>query len=231
MHAIGTNKFSLSYYENILSSALHAGYKITSLKDFWDAGCPKDGHFVLRHDLDHKPHTLNRMLDVERKVGCRSTIYVRMVGSPYNIYDYSTFRVLKHAAEDGFDIGLHTSYCEFSEILHLKKFDVLSMEIQSLKSFFDVQSIAPHRDINYAYNSLPHIQLWWTDINELGLKFQAYDSRILDATTYINEGFDPHLCWRMLAPEDVIPTGKSIYMLTHPHWWYLNHPFEEWDEG
>ncbi len=229
--AIGGNIFSLDYYRSILTSSLDAGYKICTIEDYWELGCPAEKHFVLRHDLDLKPHLLDRMLDVERSVGCRSTVYVRVAGSPYNFLEYSTFRVLQQAQADKFRIGLHSNYCEFAHINGIKDpLDVLEQETRCLKTYFDVQSVAPHRDINYAINSLPHLEENWSAVAKMGYRFQAYDNRIIGPTTYINKTLNPHLTWRGKTPFDIIPSGKSMYLLTHPHWWYLKHPFEEWND-
>ena len=97
-----------------------------------------------------------------------------------------------------------------------------------LKQFFKIKGLAPHRDLNYAYNSLPFIEKEWEKISDLGVSYQAYDKKIFENSIYINEGFNPHLCWRNHAPEDIIPSNKTIYMLTHNHWWYEKNPFEEW---
>ena len=67
----------------------------------------------------------------------------------------------------------------------------------------------------------------WDKIKKgTNLEVHAYDKDIFRNSEYINEGANPHISWRNLKPEDVIKTGKTIYMLTHNHWWHKNHPFE-----
>jgi hypothetical protein len=110
-------------------------------------------------------------------------------------------------------------------------FYVLESEWNALGWHFDVVGLAPHRDINYSHNSLPWLeQNWDANIkkNRLlpGLEYHAYEKRIMDSVTYVNEGLSPHLGWRDNKPEDVIKQDRSIYMLTHNHWWYDVHPFE-----
>ena len=136
--------------------------------------------------------------------------------------------MLVDAESNGHERGLHTNYVEFSKILNLNKNKILNNEINILKKFFDVKGIAPHRDLNYCYNSLPDIELNWDSIkSDNQIEYHAYDSKILNNTVYINEGFNPHLCWRLHKPEEIIPTGDSIYLLTHNHWWYDDYPFED----
>jgi len=227
---VGRNPFSLSYYRTVLQLAKKSGYQPVTLSQFWEDGCPNEKYLVLRHDVDTKPHTLRRMLNVEREESCRSTLYVRVAGAQYNFLDYPTFSVLREAENDGFEIGLHTNYVEFAEINKLPNaLALLESETNTLRSFFDVKSLAPHRDHSYAFNSLPHIIENWNVIEKrAGYKFHAYDDKILLACEYVNEGYELHLEWRNKKPEEVIPTGKSMCLMTHSHWWYENNPFEEW---
>lgn len=225
---INNNSFSISYYSDILRQALDLGYRFVTLQQFFDLGCPSVGYFILRHDLDKKPQTMKKMLDAELDLDIRSTIFARVTANDYNLLSYPVIGLLKHAESKGFEIGLHTSCVEYATINDMDPFDIICLEKNIMSSYFDIQGIAPHRDLNYAYNSLPFIEMTWDKIKELGFKYQAYDNKIETASIYVNEGFSPHLCWRSNPPEQVIMTGKTVYMLTHNHWWYDNHPFEEW---
>ena len=222
------NKFSMDYYKSFLDYALNEGYNFVTLKEFVDKGCPSFNHVILRHDLDLKPQTLNKMISIEKSMGVRSTIFVRVTGNEYNVLSYPVLDMVTSASKDGFEIGLHTSCVEFAKINGISPISILKLELTILKEFVDIFGIAPHRDLNYAYNSLPFIEENWAEISKLGVDYHAYQKNIEDATVYVNEGFNPHLCWRKHAPEDVIPTKNSMYILTHNHWWYERHPFEEW---
>ncbi len=222
------NNFSLKYYKSFIEKAKDHGYKFATLKDFLKLGCPRDGYVILRHDLDLKPQTLQKMIFLEKELEVKSTIFARVTGNEYNLLSYPVLNMLTNAFHDGFEIGLHTSCVEFGEINNLDPFNVLSLEVSIMKNLFPITGIAPHRDINYAYNSLPYIEKNWNKIKAMGIEYHAYQPDLSANSVYINEGFNPHLCWRNHAPEDVIPTGQTMYILTHNHWWYDNHPFEEW---
>jgi len=221
------NKFSIKYYEDIINNALDNKYKFVTVAEFLDLGCPDLNHFILRHDLDQKPSTLQNQLDVERGCGVRSTIYARVTANEYNVLSYPVLDMLRKAQRDDFEIGLHTNFLEYATINKLNPMNVLELEYTILNKIFDIKGLAPHRDLNYAYNSLPYIEENWKEIKGLGFDYQAYNEKIFSASVYVNEGFNPHLCWRNNKPEDIIPTNKSIYMMTHNHWWYKKHPFEE----
>ena len=222
------NQFSISYYASVIKKALSNNYKFVTVKEYLELGCPSKEYFILRHDLDKQPQTLKKQLDVERECGVRSTIYARVTANEYNAVSYPVINLLRDSERDGFEIGLHSNFIEYAEINNLDPLDVLRMEYNTLNSFLNIDGIAPHRDINYAYNTLPFLQSNWEEVEQVGLKYHAYDDRIFSSSVYVNEGLNPHLCWRNKMPEDVVLTGDTVYMMTHNHWWYKDHPFEEW---
>lgn len=222
------NKFSIKYYDEIIKKGLKLGYKFVTLREFTESGCPSTKHCILRHDLDTKPQTLEKMLAIELDNNVKSSIFVRVTANDYNVFSYPVVQVLKKYEELGFEIGLHTSCVEFGKINNIPPLDVVKFEYLSLSKFFDVKSVAPHRDLNYAYNSLPFLEKIDAKLKKIGLVNQAYDSKIMENSLYVNEGFNPHLCWRNLKPKEAFATGNTVYMLTHNHWWYDKHPFEEW---
>jgi len=221
------NTFSITYYKTILHAALAQGYVFSSLREFVTLDCPDQKHFVIRHDLDKQPASLRPIIDAERELNVRSTVFVRVCGSEYNPLGYAGYCAIKHAVEAGAEIGLHSNFVEFATINDIPPERVLGAELTTLRGFFNVHGISTHRDINYMYNSLPWLKKNWESIKDrLGLEYEAYEHRILSKLVYVNEGLNPHLCWRSTTPEQAIATGKSICLMTHPHWWYKDHAFE-----
>jgi hypothetical protein len=221
-----SNKFSMAHLESILVSARKAGYQFSTLSRFVDDGCPKEGTFLLRLDLDFKPLTLKPFAELSRRLSIPFTVFVRVSG-PYNLFWYPNYAVLREVADAGCEIGLHTNNVEWAIINNLDEYRVLEGELSTLRIHFNASGIASHRDINYMYNSLPWINANWHDLrSRLGIKYHAYEDRIEKCGIYVNEGLSPHLGWRNTTPNQAIQTGKNVYMLLHPHWWYTNHAFE-----
>jgi hypothetical protein len=221
------NAFSLDYYSSIIKKALSNGYKFCTVTEYFRSGCPKEKHFILRHDIDVRPRTVQQMIDIENQEGVKATYYVRLCGSPYNPFDYEIFSNLKSAEKLGHEIGLHTNPLEFARILNLDPIKVIKSELEMLNQHFNITSMSTHRDMDYAYNSLPWLIESWNRVKEgTNLEVHAYDEDIFKNSTYVNEGTNPHITWRNLKPEDVIDSGATVYMLTHNHWWHKNHPFE-----
>lgn len=231
MSVTSENNFTLAYYAKILAESQRYDYKCVTLSEFWDLGCPKENHLILRHDLDANPLTLHGIMKVEIDANVRSSIFVRVNGNTYNPFDYRTFPLLARASALGFELGLHSNFVEFAMFHGLgndRGFEqVLSAELQALRSFYKIDSIACHRDLNYAYNSLPWLQENWTALKDrLGLKYEAYDAKIMDSCIYVNETAEQKLGWRKDGPSGAMGTGRSVIISTHPHWWYQNNPFE-----
>lgn len=223
------NDFNMDTYRSIIYQALDKSYKFVTLGEFVALGCPNKKHFIIRHDVDKTPSALSPIIEVERAIGVRSTVFIRVAGAEYNPFSYPSLRVFKAAEQAGAEIGLHTSFYEYAQINGLNDpMRVLRGELDVLRAFFEVRGVAPHRDINYAHNSLPFLEQEWYRIStEMGFTYHAYEHRILASTTYVNEGFNPHLCWRNKTPFEAIEQDDmSIYMLTHPHWWFEHNPFE-----
>lgn len=214
-------------YRSIVYEALHRRYRFVTLSEFVALGCPNEGHFIIRHDVDKTPIALAPIVEVERGCGVKSTVFIRVAGAEYNPLSYPAFKAFKDAEASGAEIGLHTGFYEYAQINGLDPMRVMKGELDLLRTFFDIKGVAPHRDINYVHNSLPFLDKHWDTISsEMGFSYHAYEQRIREATTYVNEGFNPHLCWRGATPHEAMETGESVYMLTHPHWWYQRHPFE-----
>jgi hypothetical protein len=223
---ISNNVFNKALLVSIIRQAKAAGYKFYTLRDYIKAGMPKEKAFVLRLDLDFKPQTHKIFNDLIREEGITFTTFVR-VGGPYNFLWYPNFAILDEAAKLGAEIGLHSNNVEWAVINGRTPEQVFAGEMDVLQNYFDVVGFAPHRDINYMYNTLPWLEQNWDTIKARHkLEYQAYDKALFDNALYLNEGLNPHLCWRGKTPQDVIPTGQSIYMLLHPHWWHESHAFE-----
>lgn len=222
------NDFNMDTYRTIINAALDKGYRFVTLSEFVALDCPNRKHFIIRHDVDKAPCALSPIIDVELSLGVRSTVFIRIAGAEYNPFSYPAFKAFKDAEMSGAEIGLHTGFYEYAQINGLDPMRVIKGELDVLRAFFDVKGVAPHRDINYVHNSLPYLeQEWYSVSTKMNLAYHAYQSRILASTTYVNEGFNPHLCWRGTTPFEAIEqSDRSVYMLTHPHWWFERHPFE-----
>ena len=174
--------FSVKAYKEIIENALENGYVFMTIKDFLKNGSPKEKVFILRHDFDKQPETCDIFIKAEREFNVRSTTYVRVANNDYNPFSYVVYPKLKKAEEEGFEIGLHSNFVEYSKFTGIPIEDVLTSEWNALSAFFNLEGMSCHRDINYAYNSLPWVEENELLLKQIGIKYQAYDKKILDSS-------------------------------------------------
>ena len=228
MEVVKNNIFSISYLEEILKKAISEDYLFLTMEDYLKSKKIKNQKsFLLRLDLDLKPERLYPIVNLTKKLDIPMTIFVRVSG-PYNFLWYPNYEAINFAKKNNSEIGLHTNPVEWSRIQKNNEIEkVFYSELNLLRSKFEVCGIAPHRDIDYSFNSLPWLNTNWHKLKEkYSLSYHAYQELFFNDFVYINEGFNPHLTWRGENPFDIIERKKNIYMLLHPHWWHINHPFE-----
>jgi len=218
--------FTYKAYSQILKAALDSGYEILCIRDFLKKSKFPNKVLLLRHDIDKNPYSMYPLAEIELKLGVKSSIFVRVMGAEYNPFSYSITTDLLELEKNEFEIGLHSNFLEFATNTNLNPISVLTAETKVLSSIYKINGISCHRDINYVINSLPYLQGNWELIKQAtGLKYDAYDNSLFGNLKYVNEGLSPHLSWRNDSPLDLINQGKSIYLLTHNHWWYDKIPY------
>lgn len=224
------NTFSVDYYTKILSLARDAGYIFPIMSEYYNRRMDFQDKKValLRHDVDSKPHRAKIFLESEEEAGVTSTTFLLVHDVNYNSLSVTNLRLFSDAESKGFEIGLHTNFVETSLLLGEEPDRVLESELNILRSYFNVRGVACHRNIDFMYNSLPYLVERWPAFKEkYVLGYQAYDPAFVTDMVFVNEGVNPHLGWRGQTPEDVISSGKSFCLSTHPHWWHRVHPFED----
>ena len=214
---------------SILKSGVSAGYRFMTFREFV-AECPNtDQHRIclLRHDLDDKPQRLRLFLEAERIAGVRSTTFILVHTDKYNPHAYPLLKILREAERDGFEIGLHSNFLEAAKATGYNPETLLKNEVETLRGYFQISGVACHRNIDNMYNSLPYLEKNWPALRGLtGLTYHAYDAEIMNNLAFVNEGIMP-LGWRSLTPEEVIASGRSFCLSTHPHWWHKDHAHED----
>ena len=226
------NPFTYAYFTEIIDQALDRGYNFVTLAEMnavlSRGEQPDKPMFVMRHDLDAKPQKMKAIVGLEKQRNVVSSIFVLVRTVEYNIFSHELNLVLRSAIAAGFELGLHANFVESAKIIRQDPIDLLISEINILKAEFGpIKGVACHRTLDYMYNSLPFLQEKWAEVQaRTGLQYEAYDSGHMDNVLYVNEGLDPHLCWRNLTPDQAMATGKNILMTTHPHWWHDSFIYE-----
>lgn len=220
----------MDYYKSILQTAKSSGYKFLTMSDYLNGihEYQYEKVILLRHDVDSKPHRAKIFFDAEQEIGALSTNFLLTHDINYNALAINNLKLFKDAESKGFEIGLHTNFVETSMLLGESPDRILETELKVLRSYFDIRGVACHRNIDYMYNSLPYLEENWSILRDRhSLRYQGYEPIFVTDIAFVNEGFNPHLGWRGPKPEDIISSGKSFCLSTHPHWWHRDHAFED----
>lgn len=180
------------------------------------------GSLVLRHDLDAQPEKLRVFTEAERRLGVRSSIYVRV---DYDAYDpqqvAGQLRVLR---DEGFEIGLHTAAYQAPEPLaalerELERFrTVLGFEALSLNThgvFPSSRALGARRQefLQELSRRAAEMNLTAVDHNLPG----TYDLLVGDANLALNRRLS--YLGRNVLELARLPAGQRGLFLTHPEYW------------
>jgi len=217
--------FTFNHYKEVITKALEAGYTFYTFSEY-HAKKPKGKTFLLRHDVDNFFERAAGFARVEDELGVKATYFLR-VHTHYNPFEYNNYALLKRLESAGHELGLHTEASEFAAMHGAEKPDaLLAREKAFLEACLghEVHGLAPHRDINYAANTLPLLQ--GMDLAAMGFDYQAYEDVFVKESKYVSERIDGHIGWYEHGPEEYIDKFDKITLLTHPQWWFEKHPRE-----
>lgn len=231
----------LETYSKYLSYAFENGYKVCSMKEFWDDKNSSQKHFILRHDVDWNGIATEKMFETEKKVfnlfkdfgGGHSTYYFRH--STVNKF------LINKMLNEGFEVGLHyETIADFANKEGITEFNLLPMEkireclkkeIKEFKQTYNpnLTSICSHgAPLNRKLHVSNNYLLENRNYSDFGIEFEAYDKRlyenfinchIMDGTLRVNSGFS-----YMQNPIDAINSGiQNIVFLSHPNHWYFTY--------
>jgi len=218
--------FSYAHYERILKDAKRAGYRIVGCGEFAKKP-PKPPYIVLRHDIEFYPDRAAEMAAIERRLGVRSTYFVRLHANEYNPMGYKTYDALREIAKCGHEIGLHEESTDVSRIFREDFAAVLKRDKAILELLIGrkVRGFSSHRDFT-GYDNLAR---WRRESpKKYGFEYQAYEDRFFKGATYVSDSL---VAWKSF--ENGTPTGRKdclrkyiaerkqrIYALVHPRGWH-----------
>jgi hypothetical protein len=167
---------------------------------------------ILRHDIDHSIELLEKITNIEHSLGIVSTNFFRIRAKNYNLFSRPSLKVIEKLLNQGHEIGLHY------EDLDLKT-EKLESLIYFLRNEFGKDTfkvVSPHEPSRCGITR----QAQWKNLGILG---DAYDERLMNKFKYIS---DSSCNWREGCMHNFTSSEKSMYILTHPIWWYDQHPGE-----
>lgn len=200
--------FTLKHYRDTLAIFLGQRYQIGGFSSYLEGTTATPRHLILRHDVDVSVERLMRMVEVEKAMGVRSTIFVRTKAPGYDITTTTTRKAFERLARDGFELGLHYEAPP-------EGVDPLAWvhgEKRKLEETIGVAIVgaAAHRAASTRFFVTTGM------LGALGLKYEAYEDRFRVPLKYLS---DSRRRWREGCFCIWVGRVDGIQALVHPIWW------------
>jgi hypothetical protein len=201
-------RFSSRHYAETLQAYSDSGYTFVNFDDIADGEFDPDSKLILlRHDIDLDPFLLPRLTEPERKLGLRSTIFLRVASPAYSLSTALSDGCIQNLVGDGFGLGLHYEPAE-PERLSSSISDELSL--LSHHSNLRIRGGSAHSP---ALNGgIPSGQF----ARQAGLDWEAFELGTNAGFKYIS---DSSRHWREGCFCKWINKSNRLHILTHPVWW------------
>ena len=133
---------------------------------------------IVRHDIDYSLEMAYEFSRYEKLNKINSTYYILLTSNVYNIFSYSSQKIIKQMISDGFEIGLHFDPLAYGDLGekndYLKK---MTIEIEMFEEFYGkkIYSYSMHNPFaSGIYLNNPEL-------------INAYDARIFSNENYISD--------------------------------------------
>jgi hypothetical protein len=216
MSSISEVNFSYSHYQNTLQKYLDEKYQFIKMSEVLKY-LEKEKIFILRHDVDKSVKKALDLAKIEHQFGINATYYLRLHSNYYNPFGYIVQDIVKQIRSFGHEIGLHTEFLDFSEILGESAISTFEKEIAVFQTIFG------EKPKTYSF----HRTTGATDIETLK-KFSeeifdkfgiigSYDRRISENFKYLS---DSSGIWREGCFSQHIGKHNKMQVLIHAEWWF-----------
>lgn len=171
-----------------------------------------DEFVVWRHDCDMSLNRAKFISSLDAELGIKSTFFVNLHSSFYNIFELSQTKLIREIVGDGHRIGLHFDFEYFEKTCGATALsDVLFRESQMLEhvaeSSVNVFSFHNPNKLTSSYSEF-----------EYGGLINCYSTWMLENLHYSS---DSNGYWRHQPIPEVLQdkTILRLQILTHPEWW------------
>lgn len=176
---------------------------------------PHAGRVILwRHDVDLSPQRALKLAQLEADFGVRSTYFLHLHSSFYNLLESSVTVIFRKIASLGHEIGLHFDPGFYGAALQTREQleGFLRLEAGLLGSVFDLRVKA------FSFHN-PDVGPWLSyDDDMIAGLHNAYGKGIKSTFRYVS---DSNGYWRFDCLQDTLADTsiEKLHVLTHPVWW------------
>lgn len=200
--------FTLCSYERLLSIGLEAGYEFISFSDIGQERGPYN--CVLRHDIDSELMNCGRILDVERSLGIKSTYFLMVRSTAYNLFCIEARRMVERIIGDGHVIGLHF----MGELCEDEGMGNITLEVLREKKWIEDEFgvTVPVFSFHQPSKAVLEAQI------QIPGTLNTYNKKQMGQYFYVS---DTNMHWRHEHPEEIFKYHlyPKLHLLIHPMWW------------
>jgi hypothetical protein len=169
-------------------------------------------HVLWRHDVDASMHRAVALAEIEAEHGVRSTWFLSLHSSFYNLLEHESTELALRLAGLGHWIGLHYDAGYYGDGADLV--ENLAAERALLESVVG----APVGAVSYHNPDRTGVEDVRDDV--LAGMVNAYGRALGDRYAYVS---DSNGYWRFERLADVLEAGVEplLHVLTHPEWWVV----------
>jgi hypothetical protein len=130
--------FTQAKYVSIIEAALGAGYRVCSIRDWYDDPVKQGRVLLVRHDVDRQPWNALEMARNEHARGVRTSYYFRSLPCSFVPEVITGIRDLGH------EIGYHYEDWSLARFDKARAIEMFDTNLKRLREFAPVSSIAMH---------------------------------------------------------------------------------------
>ena len=208
-----TLDFSIAGYHRLLDSLAGRGYTTITFSEIASnrASLP----CLLRHDVDASTDFAVRMAEVEAARGVRSTYFVMMRSTLYNVLNRRGCADVRRILDLGHDVGLHF------DASHPAALNAASLTGQISEEMHLLSTVTGRAVTAFSLHQ-PNAEVLTQSLDVNGaVNAYALDERFV----YVS---DSNRDWRGRDVMALIADGKPLQILAHPMWWICEDP-HVWD--
>lgn len=200
--------FTYAGYIQMLNLLKENGYQIVDYHNWIE----HDKCVILRHDVDNDMAQALSMARIEYNQGIKSTYFVLLTSSFYNLYSNRNRGILRKIQNMGHTIGLH-----FDETAYQEDVGKVEQTARNIKEELNILSEMIQDDVTVFSYHRPTKVILDAEIKVEGA-VNAYGNTFFRQFKYLS---DSRMHWREPIA-DIIREGLSprLHILTHSFWYY-----------
>ena len=227
--------FTLKIYKELLKSAIHAGYTLTSYEDYIVNGSNYNKVFILRHDVDDLPENSYQTALIEKELGAKGSYFFRVVKQSLHPDIIEKIKKLGH------EIAYHYEDMALCNGDINKAYEHFKTKLEMFRKFYPVKTICMHGSPlskwdnrllweKYNYKELGIIGEPYFDIDFKKVLYMTDTGRMWNnETSSVRDKVESGYEFKFNSTDDIIKAFKEhklpaqIMLNIHPQRWTNNY--------